>query len=716
MRGEATQIEQQQAAPPATLNSVQLMQLPMAEQKFKAVLPVIPGVVRTPDGKINIKGVAETQGLVLVDSAQTVDPVTGSFAIDIPTTAIESLHVYKSTYNAQYGGFSGGLTSIHTRPPSGRWHFEVENVTPNPRIKSGRLVGIADYNPRLYLTGPLVAKRLSFSESFAYDIDKQPVRGLAWPHNEIKTHDFNSFTNFQYVLSEHHLMSVNVNVFPLRRQFANINSLVPQTASADYGQKGFSVGFTDRFLFASGGVLTTQLQGMKFESNAHGQGPEDMLVTPNGWEGNFFNAYVLRSDQEEATDAFRFPQKEWEGKHELTLGAQFLRRSYRGSSDSHPVLLLRPDGTLAERIDFSGPGRLAAQDAEAALFLQDHWILNEQAALDAGLRYSGQTLGAAANLAPRLGLVFSPGAGGKTILRGGIGVFYDRAPLLGGDFVNNPARIVSFFDAQGAPQGTPLFFRNAYARDGGERGLASLSDHLHSTPLNLTWNLEADRELRANVVLRLSYLSSRSYDQFFVDPRGDPTAGPLLLLSDRGSSRYQEFQSTLHIRRTESSEWTFAYVYSRARGNLNNLGQVFVPFEQPVLRPDLFADLPSDVPHRLISWGRFKTHIWGITAAPVIDFHSGFPYSFVNVEQNYVGPPNYRRFPRFFSLDVKLWKEFHLPFPWIRNHLLRGALTVFNVTNHDNPRDVFNNTASPFFGHFVGLQHLFYDSSLDITY
>lgn len=182
-------------------------------------------MVRTPDGRINIKGVPDSQGQLLVNSAEASDPVTGNLAIDVPVVAIESLQVYKNTYDAQYGGFTGGLTTIHTRPPGQKWEFEFQNLPPNPRIKNGSLVGIADYNPRLYITGPLIKDRLSFSESLAYDIDKQPVRGLAWPHNEIWTHDFNSFTDLHYVFSSRHLMTVTGNVFPLRRQFANITSL-----------------------------------------------------------------------------------------------------------------------------------------------------------------------------------------------------------------------------------------------------------------------------------------------------------------------------------------------------------------------------------------------------------------------------------------------------------------------------------------------------------
>ena len=715
VREQAPSVSTEQSAPPAKLSAPQLTSLPLVEQKFKAALPYIPGVVRTPDGKINIKGVPENQGLLLVDSAETADPVTGSFAIDVPVVAIDSLQVFKNAYNAQYGGFSGGLTTIHTRPPSARWQWEVQNFTPNPRIKSGTLVGIADYNPRLYVTGPLLANRLSFSESLAYDIDKQPVRGLAWPNNEIKTHDFNSFTDFQYVVSPRHLMTANVQVFPLRRQFANINSLVPQTASSDYGQKGFSLSVTDQYVTSTGGILTTLVHGSKFDSNGHGQGPLDMLVTPNGWGGNFFNAYQRNSHQEEILETYKFPQQQWLGKHELTLGGSLLHRFYDGSSHSHPVLVLRPDGTLTERIDFLEPGSLSARDFEGAFFVADHWVPSDPISIDFGLRYSGQTLGSQANVAPRVGFAYSPGRRGKTVFRGGLGRFYDHSPLLGGDFTMNPIRTIAFFDEQGTPQGSPVSYQNAYGRLNGQELTAS-PHHLSSTPYNWSWSLEADRELHPRVTLRLSYISSRAYSQFILNPVEELATGPALLLTDQGNSRYREFESTLHIRLPGTSEWNLSYVYSKARGDLNSLAQIYVPFEQPVIHPNAYSSLPSDTPQRAVSWGRFKTHVWGITANPVIDYHSGLPYALVDVRQDYVGQPNTRRFPRFFSLDLKLSKEFRLPLPWLKNHLMRGALTIFNVTDHTNPRDVFNNISSPFFGHFAGNQHRFLDTSLDVIY
>jgi len=712
-----TVAQQQNTTPPATINSQQLQTLPLIQQKFKAALPLVPGVVRTPDGKINIKGTSESQGLVLVDAAESVDPVTGAYTIDLPIDAIESLEVFKSAYQTQFGRFSGGLTLIQTKAPSNEWRYEFNDLLPTARFEAGHLQGIQDDGPRVTFTGPIIPNRLDFIESAIYYLSKQPVRGLAWPNNITKTESVNSFTSFQYIFTPQHLFTVNVNVFPVKKQFVDINSLVPQTASSDYGQRGFSVQAIDRVMFASGGILSTFMQSTKFDSNAHGQGPLDMLVTPNGWGGNFFNTYTRTSDEQQVRQMYELPQRQWLGKHELKLGAEYVRRAYSGTSDSRPVELQRADGTLAEQIDFSGPGSLAVEDNEVGLFFQDHWIFSDQLALDAGLRFSTQTIGEPEDFAPRFGLVYSPGADGKTILRGGIGVFDDRVPLLAADFTQNPLRTISMFDEQGNPVGAPVTYFNAYLKYNEQgQSFTPTRNRLDSTPYNLTWTLEADREIRPHVLARLSYLSSRTFNEFIINPLPNTFRHPVFLLSNQGASRYHEFESTLRIQPNEKVNVNASYVYSLARGDLNTIGQIYVPFEQPVIRSDAVASLPSNVPNRFITWAQFKVP-WKVTIAPLFDIHSGFPYSAYDVLQNYVGVPNSQRFPTFFSTDLKVTKDFRISFlPWVRNHILRGAFAVYNVTDHSNPRDVYSDIASPYFGHFAGLQHRSLETWFDIVY
>jgi hypothetical protein len=469
-------------------------------------------------------------------------------------------------------------------------------------------------------------------------------------------------------------------------------------------------------MFSNGGVLTTLFQYTDFDSYAHGQGSQDMVLTPDNWEGNFFNAWTRASTQQELLQNYQSGKKDWAGRHTLRVGGEFVHRSYNDLSKSHPVQLLRPDGSLAELITFQGGGVLNAKDTELAAFAQDHWAFNDQIALDYGARFSGQTLGAHAAFAPRLGLAYSPGRNAKTIIRSGIGLFYDRLPLLAGDFTQNLTRVVTYYDTLGNPLGPPIVLQNFYEKKDEHGIVVPSNNRLDSTPFNLTWNVEMDQEIRPNVMARVNYLSSRSYEEFIVNSLYNAPGGPVLLLSNTGASRYHELETTLRVRARENADFNISYVYSLSRGDLNTLSAVYVPFEQPVIRPDFFGALPSNVPNRLVTWGRFKVP-WKITASPVLDLHTGFPYSAVDVLQNYVGTPNSLRFPTYFSLDLRLSKDFRMRWiPWAKNHKFRGALRIFNITNHGNFRDVHNNVTSAYFGQYAGLLHRFYDVSLDVVY
>jgi Carboxypeptidase regulatory-like domain/TonB dependent receptor-like, beta-barrel len=697
----APPVFEQNTTPPAKLTSPQLNTAPVAEQKVKEELPLMPGVIRAPNEKTYIKGDVESQGMLEIDSTQTVDPVTGSYLIDLPIDAVESLNVYKAVFTPEDGGYTGGLTSIDTKAPSDTWQWGMNNVNPKIRAKQGHWVGFQQAEPRLYFTGPILTKKLDFSEAFQYTFNRVDIRGLAWPNDETKIQGFNSFSKLQYLFSDHHLMTFNVRIYPRRQEFANLRALTPQPATSDYGQKGYSIGGADHYQFSSGGNLSTLFQFAKIDTWAHGQGSADMLITPNGLAGNSFNAWRRYSHQEEASAIYSFPQKDWLGKHEIKIGADVIHRDFKGSTESHPVELLRADGSVAERIDFTGGGSLDMRTTQTAGFVQDHWVLNDHVALDGGLRYFGQSIGEKTDFAPRLGLVLSPGRDGKTVFRASAGVFYDRFPLLGGDFTNNPERIVSLFGAQGVPSGPSEIFSNVCAEraPAGPHILTSCAD-MNSTPYNTSWQVEADHRFPHQLLVRFSYLSSRTFNEFVVTPALSSSGGPLLMLINSGHSRYHDVEVSVRYHPSDKADITFAYLHSRSRGDLNTVSEIYVPFEQPVIRPDTYTSLYADVPDRLTALGTFHLP-WQVTLVPAVDLHTGFPYSNVDVFQNYAGIPNGLRYPTYFSLNWSIFREF--PVPFHKGHKFRFGVYSVNTTSRQNPNDVYNNIASPLFGTFTGL-------------
>jgi hypothetical protein len=569
------------------------------------------------------------------------------------------------------------------------------------------MVGLQEATPGVDFSVPLIKHKLLFSEIFQYDMKKRTVRGLPWPYDISKKQGFSTFSTLEAILSKTHVLTLTVNAYPSRIQHADINALVPQPASNDLNQKGVTVGLTDRYEFSSGAILSTIAQYTRFDSNAHGQGPADMLVTPEGWGGNYFNQWSRRGKEFQVVPAYQFAEKHWLGRHELHVGVDFDHRSYVGVSTSHPVQILRQDGTLAEEITFLAAPPQNVSDSAVAEFIQDHWVMDSHWAMDLGARLSTETNGWSAAVAPRAGVAYSPGKEGKTVIRAGVGLFYSLLPLLAGDFTANPTQVIAPFDTAGLPSGPPLTYTNAYASGLNPLTASGLPTEPETTPRNLTWNVQVEHALRKNLLLRVGYIDSHTTYLFAVNPFTAAAGGQsFLALTNTGSSHYRELESTVHFTFRRTDEINASYVWSRTRGDLNNLSAVLIPFEQPVIRPNVYGILPYDVPNRMVTWGIISLPK-SFKFSPIVDVHSGYPYSNIDTLQNYVGTPNGQRFAEFFTLDVKIYRQFRIPFLGTehgkgKGHHVRLGFYSLNVTNHGNFNAVYNNVTAPNFGQFVG--------------
>jgi hypothetical protein len=706
VQGEATDMATQSVSASATVSEKQLEALPLRTQELSEALSLSPSVIRTQEGKLNFNGQTESQGMLLVDSAENVDPVAGSFAIPIPPNVIQSIQVYNTPDSSEFGGFSGGLTRIELKPPPQVWNYKLFDFIPAFRAKNGDLVGIANITPRFEFGGPLASNKYSFFEALTYEFRRDPVRGLSWPFNETYKRSFISFTEVQATYSPRHVVNFNVNFFPQNLQFININTLVPQSASVDYRRRGVSAGISDSYQFDSEVILNTVVRYTRFDSSTYAQGPADMEITPEGWAGNFFNNWARKANQVEALPSLQLPTKSWYGRHDLKFGTDILYRTYGGDSVSHPIQVRAEDGSLVEQIDFQGAGLLKATSEEVSEFAEDRWTLTSSLSINFGGRVTSQSIGRSLAFAPRGGLAYSF-RGGKTVIRAGAGVLYGHVPLLAAGFADNQERVISWYNSA-CPVACPppVTLQNLYL----PRGASASSpgpQNPSSTPRTLTWNAEVESAVRTNISIRVGYLDSRTRDLFIVDPM---LPASVLALTNTGTSQYRQAEFSTHYRPNESADINFTYIWSRARGDLNALSDTFVPVQAPVIRPNAYGVSSSDIPHRVIAGGLVHLPWWKLSVAPVVDVHSGFPYSPLDFLQNYFGTPNSARFPTYFSLDAKIYRDIMLHIPFFdsaKGRKIRLGVFSLNATNHQNPHDVFYDHASPLFGQFAGNQRRF---------
>jgi len=674
------------------ITSTTLRDAPLIDQKFQDALPLLPGVVRGPDGNLNIKGTRPNQSGILVSSLNVTDPVTGSPAIELPLEAVETVQVYSNPYSAEYGKFTGAVTTIETRAGSNDWRYLVSGVLPRPRWRDGKLFGIGAVTPRIAVGGPISKNKLFFFQSLEYRFVRTNVpslENLEESQRDIQRESFDSFSRVDYVASSIHRFTVSLSVFPQKLDFFNLNTFNPADTTANFHQRGWFLALNEQAAFKSGALLQSSFSVKQFDGDIFANSAAPYRITPDRNFGGWFDRQHRESRRYEWLEVYHFVPRRWRGSHAFKTGLNFSHTTFKGSDISRPVNVVRADGTTSQLIEFVGDSALRRGQNEYSAFVQDKWALNGRVTIDLGLRFDRDQIGAKNNFAPRFGFALLPTDSERTVVRGGMGLFYDKIPLNVGAFEQYQSLSVTTF----APDGVTVvdgsrLFRNTAPGDG------------LRNPYSLAANVQLDHQLTERLLLRVGYEERHTRHDFFVEPitHQDLTSGALLL-QDSGRSRYREFQTLARLRFQEGRNIFLSYVRSEARGDLNDFNTYFGNLRHPVIRPNEFGKQQFDAPNRLLFWGDFALPK-DIVATPVFEWRSGFPFSLLDEDQNFVGPRNAGgRFPKLMTLDLLVTKGLRIPFRG-KKYKGRVGLTIFNITNHWNPRDVQNNLASPQFGTF----------------
>jgi hypothetical protein len=702
------------AVPPAgNLEHNVLRKLPLPVAALDAALPLVPGVLRSTTGELSFNGATERQSSLLVNGMNAADPATGNFRLSLPIDSVEAVQVFLHPYSAEYGQFTGGVTRVVTRPGGDHWHFELNDFLPDLRVVGGSVHGIAADSPHLNLSGPLLDGKVRMSQSIAYSIAKVPVRGLDFPDNETKSQSFSLFSQFDASLWRGHEQRMTFGFAPARDDYIGLDVFSPQPVTPSRSQRdGWGTLRDNSQIF--GGLLTSAVSYRSFDVDVFGQGTQEMTLTPTGETGNYFLTQNRQSTRLEIFESYTLPTRHFLGAHDLKVGADVNDTTSQASFQANPVNVIRADGTLARRVAFEPSTPIVGANREATAFAQDRWTISPSFSVDLGVRFENQDIADPHLVVPRAGFAWSPRAGGSTVIRGGIGLFYDKVPLNIRSFAQYPARTITRYAADGVTVLDSRLYQNVLA-DAEQPRIVNhkpVADETAFVPENLTWNLQADHSFSRNFALRANFTDSQTDSIYIVQPRAHASGTGAILLSSTGSSHYRAFEVTGRLGPTDRN-LNVSYTRSRSKGDLNDFNLYFGDFAYPLIHPNQYSNLPNDVPNRFIAWGSFALPR-RVTIAPIFEARSGFPYSVLDAEQNYVGVRNADslRFPTFISIDAEVSKDIHVA----GSYSIRLSIRGFNLTNHFNPRDVHANLADPQFGQFLASYYRYFAGGFDIVF
>jgi hypothetical protein len=704
---------EQGASVPAELQHEEIQNLPNKPATVAEVLPLLPGIIRTPDDEIRISGSSEHRSAFIVNSADVTEPATGRFGVSVPVDSVETLNVFKTPYLAQYGRFTAGVVSVETRRGGEKWGFEFNDPLPEFRFRSGHMVGIRDASPRITFNGPLVKNRFYLSQGLEYTLHKVQSRTLPYPYNESKQESTNSFTQLDYVVSPTHLLTGTFHMAPRKTNYVNLEYFNPQPVTPSFSARDYTGTLIDRVTIGSH-VLESLFAVKRYGADVWPQGPAEMVLTPTGNQGNYFSEQERHASRVEWLESLSLKPTERIGSHHFKFGSTLTRTGNQGEFLGRPVNIVGTDGSLLRRIEFLNGSPFDRSDVEVGFFGQDHWLISPRVAMDIGLRVERQGITETVRIAPRVGLAWTPFSGQRTVIRGGFGLFYDRVPLNVYAFNRYPEQVITSYGPNGEIVDGPRRFLNVTGQVGPGELPFIVRDTVSGNfaPYSATWNMEVEHTLFRFLRIRANYLQSNSSGIVLVSPAKLQEQDALLESGD-GKARYHQLETTARVSLKSGQELLFSYVRSRSQGDLNEFDKYLGNFPSPVVHLNQFSNLPGDTPNRFLTWGVLNFP-WKLIVGPLVEYRTGFPYAVLNAAQNYVGVPNsdQTRFPNFFSLDTRVSRDFKVNAKYRVRFTVRGL----NLTNHFNPLGVHANIGDPEFGVFFGFYKRRYLVDFDVLY
>lgn len=699
VRGEASDPVTETESGQKTISLEQAKTSPTRPATLNDTLPLIPGIVRANDGSVRIAGFGEDHSALLVNSVDVTDPATGSFGLSVPIDTVQKIQVSEMPYLAQYGKFTAGVVSADTRRGGDKWDYSLNDPFPDFRIRSGHMEGVADASPRFNLSGPLVKNKLYFVEGAEYLFSNQEVRTLPYPENLTRSTAFNSFTQLDYILSSKQTLTASVHFAPHSLEYAGLDYFNPQPVTPDANFHETTAMIAHHWAIGDG-MLQSTFAGTSVSSDISPQGNADMVLTPGGNQGNYFSHNSRSATRFAWIEQWTPRALHFYGQHIFQFGSVIGHSENEGNFLGDPVTLQNANGQLIQQIRYVGGKPYNVTDTEPAFYGQDHWILNSRLAVDAGIRLERQTITSTTRVAPRTGFVWSPGDSGSTVIRGGIGVFYDAVPLDVYAFNSYPEQVITTYNAQGLPVGPPVRYLNVTAQ-AAQSTFPFIDQGFNDgnfAPYSTAWNLEFERTVKRWLMVRVKYLQSHEQDMITLQPEVIQNQ-PAFVLSSSGWAQTRQAEFTARIGSTSVRQFFFSYVRQYTYGDVNDAGSYLGNFPSPVIQQNLIASLPSEIPNRFLLWGTYGNLPKKITLSPHLEYRNGFPYQPTNVYQQWVptAGPQYR-YPRYFALDMRVSKDVQVN----PQHAVRLSLTARNLTNHFNPLEVHSNLADPQYGRFFG--------------
>jgi hypothetical protein len=653
----------------------------------------------------------------------------------VSASAIQEVRVNNDPYSAEFTRPGRGRIEIITKPGTPVFHGEA-NFIFRDAIFNAKNYFSPERPPearRIYeghIGGPVGrGGHTSFIASATYrEQNTAAVVNALGPNGPINENVLTPNRNSQYSIrlthdfSAAHRLSVGYNFEDSSSTNAGVGGITLPEAGYNLNSREDDAIFNDRIIVTP--HLINQLQiTLEKDEDVTGSVTEAQSIQVSGsFIGGGAQADLARTENTIHVNEI----VTWShGKHYIRAGIQLPQFSRRAVDDHTDRLGTFKFSSLASFAGNSpyvftaqqGLGRAFYWINEFGWFIQDQVKVSPKLQMSLGLRYDWQTfLPDNNNFAPRVSLAFAPGKG-KTIIRAGAGVFYDRT---GGDF---PATVklhdgIVLHSVQIQNPTYPSF------GSGGSNlptNLVRFDQHVR-TPYAIQYSFGVERQLHKTVTVTAAYRgqvqikSFRSRDanapilppnpDLSADyPRPNPNYGQIQQIESGGRTLLNACDLSF---RGQAGRWFSGqaqYTLSRFSNNTSGINA----FPQDQYRPnDEWGRADQDRLQRFNLMGNINPGHWfslGVNAT----LYSGIPYNEItgndyfhtglgnarptNIGRNTLQTGGVASLDLLYSHDFLLTKD-----KGDNAKILSAGASAFNILNRTNYTSYVGTLSSSRFG------------------
>jgi hypothetical protein len=661
-------------------NEIQAVPYP-APQDYRNALPLLDGVVADSAGRVHFNGGDTDQANYTLDGFNISDPVTGRLETRVNIDSIQSMDLENSRFAADNGRGSAGVLDLKTKMGDDRWRFGGTNFIPGVANDGGWYLN--KWTPRLEFSGPIVKGRAWFHNGLDAFYSVDTIRGLPNGQNRTNSLTVSDLSRFQVNITPANILTAS---FLYNRSDTNrygLSILNPVETTTNIRQATYMSTIRDQHYFG-GALLDIGFADTRGRLANPPRGDLIYEITPTGNLGNYFSGVNRHWYRQQATANLFLPTVHLHGDHHLKFGTDVERESFHQQVELHDYEVLLNDGSVARMVTFAGNPFQQRKNLEAAAYVHDHWAPLEGLSLQAGVRTEWNEVVRDLEVAPRLAVAWAPKRLRGAKISAGWGVYYDAISL--GTLARDQGMTSysTFYLPDGTVQGpVPTSFL--------------VNNRTLSTPKYQTANVTVERKLPFDFYGKASY-TWRGGENGFVFETPSPQSGPMFYqgaVFQLRNSRHERYDAVdFAVRRTFAGkfEWFLGYTRSSTRSN----AAVDYSLENPVFAPQMPGPFAWDTPNRVHMWGwvpmpkralpgRLEFLLRNTTAAYLVEYRTGFPFSVVDEEGFLVGAPNGRRYPDYFNVNLHLERQFralHYLWAWrFGYNNLTGSLNA-NVVNN----------------------------------